>query len=924
MDKQSKAAAIKTAMAALQWVSGRCDGAVSADGEGFSGTDAALGNALAEKSVWSPAETQAALRLIVKYKKQVDQAGLSRKGLDELGDLLNADRGRDAPQLRKRDVVNGTITVDVVAQKLVLKTGYHDTLVREIRELVGREWDGVTKRWTCTLCAENAFAVEELAERWGFELRKHATWNQLAPLRKVSHDARWLRIDGVNARAILKSLPQLQGRPEVDERAFGAIRAVGDGTIEIALRSWVIREARLWFEALPEEQEPRLAWAREQVATILDAAYPKALQEERALYLRASAAKMEGAECEGLRAMLPAALSAQLMPHQWVAVQALVQREQCLLADEQGLGKSVEILAALEATCSFPAVVVVPATAILNWRDEVAQWLPHRKVALAGGGVGKKEQGVSFLEADLIVLNYESFDKHAGELVAVRPKALVADEGQYLKTHDSARTVAVKEFCAASSVGRCIVATGTPVLNRPSELLTLLTLLPDLLAELGGFARFASRYCAATQQKAGRQFYWDFGGSANLGELANRLRECGRFVRREKSSVLPTLAAKQREELAVEISNRPEYDLAKQDLAAWLKTKNNHSGKQKRKKDEGEAAALRAAAEWMGWSEEEAREMGLDTVDRAEALRRIGALRQLAGAGKITAAAEWIGHVVRDEKLVVFAYHVEVQRALVAAIHKAGAAEPLEITGDMPAKARHAAIRAFQQDPKHRVIVCSLSAARTAITLTAAKRALIVEFDWSPAALEQAEDRVHRIGQAGQVTITYLHARDTLDDRMLSILDRKRAVISKISAGDAPFGYKPDGTPRLRPAGPGRPALDATTRAERRKASKARWQAANPERMRNYMRDRRLAKRVEVAKRDIDDHDELLRLGYERVLRETGGSSYVYSRKDYDDELHQAAVKADAARQFLVSIGRGEQDLEAEQPIRGGRDSHTP
>lgn len=911
-------------MSALQWVSGRCDGAVSADGEGFSGTDAALGNALAEKSVWSPAETQAALRLIVKYKNQIDQAGLSRKGLDELGAFLAAERGRDAPQLRKRDVVSGTISVDVVAEKIVLKTGYHDMLVRQIRELVGREWDGATKRWTCTLCAENAFAVEELAERWGFELRKHAAWEQLAPLRKVSHDARWLRIDGINARAIVKSLPQLQGRPEVDERAFSAIRASGDGTIEIALRSWVIREARLWFEGLPEEQEPRLAWAREQVSSILDVAYPQALQEERALYVRASAAKLEGVEYEDMRSTLPAALSAQLMPHQWVAVQALVQREQCLLADEQGLGKSLEILAALEATRSFPAVVVVPATAILNWRDEVAQWLPHRKVALAGGGVGKKEQGVPFAEADLIVLNYESFEKHAGEMVAVRPKALVADEGQYLKTHDSARTEAVKEFRAASGVGRVIVASGTPVLNRPSELLTLLTLLPDLLAELGGFARFASRYCAATQQRAGRQSYWDFSGSANLGELANRLRESGRFVRREKASVLPTLPAKQREEFAVEISNRPEYELAKQDLAAWLKTKSTHSGKQKRNKDEGEAAALRATVEWMGWSEEDAREVGLGTADRAEALRRVGALRQLAGAGKITAAAQWIGHVVKNEKLVVFAYHIDVQRALVAALDEAGTAAPLEITGDMTAKARHAAICAFQQDPKHRVIVCSLSAARTAITLTAAKRALIVELDWSPAGLEQAEDRVHRIGQVGQVTITYLRATDTLDDRMLSILDRKRVVISKIAAGDAPYGYKPDGTTRLRPAGPGRRPLDATTRAEHRRASKAKWQAANPEYTRDYMRDRRLAMRVEAARRDIDDHDELLRLGYERVLREMGGSSFVYSRKDFDTELHQAAVKADAAREFLVSIGRGERDLDPDHPVQDGRDLHAP
>ncbi len=201
--------------------------------------------------------------------------------------------------------------------------------------------------------------------------------------------------------------------------------------------------------------------------------------------------------------------------------------------------------------------------------------------------------------------------------------------------------------------------------------------------------------------------------------------------------------------------------------------------------------------------------------------------------------------------------------------------------------------------------------------------ALIVELDWSPAALEQAEDRVHRIGQAGQVTITYLRGRDTLDDRMLSILDRKRAVIRKIASGDAPFGFKADGTPRQRPAGPGRTPLENSVRDERRKSSRARWQAAHPEYMRDYMRARRLAKRVESAKRDIDDHEQLLHLGFEVIQREMGGRS-VYSRKDYEAELQRAAAKADAARVFLVSNSLDVREPAARQPTQGGRDSHVP
>jgi hypothetical protein len=799
-------------MTALRAVADRCDGAVLPDGVGFSGTDALLGAVLAEKKVWSPAETRAALQLIEKYKKQVDRAGISREGLKELWVQLDSELGNVSARLSRYDVVRGTIWVDTEVNQIFLETDYNPQLVSQIRELVGRQWDADRRRWACTLCAENALAVQEIAERWGLALRKHAGWKSLAPMRMVNHGQRFLKIDGVSARAITRGLPQLSGQPEIDERVFTSIHMRDDCSIEIALRSWVIREARLWFETLPDDQVARLGWAQEQVKARLDEAYPRALKEERVALTRASAAAISAAECEELRSRMPLSLAADLMPHQWVAVHALASLEQCLLADEQGLGKSLEILAALEVTRSFPSVVIVPATAILNWRDEASRWLPHRKVALAGGSVGKKNQGVPFSAADLIVLNYESFDKHASELVKLRPRALVADEGQYLKTHDSERTRAVKQFCADSNVGRVIVATGTPVLNRPSELLTLLTLLPDLLAELGGFARFAARYCAATLHKVAGQSFLDFGGSANLGELANRLRESGRFIRREKASVLPTLPAKQRQEVTVEINNRSEYNLAKQNLTAWLKMKSTgSSSKHRRSKDGGEAAALRATVEWLGWSQAAANEMSLASADRAEALRRVGVLRQLAGVGKIAAAAEWIEQVVKDEKLVVFAYHIEVQQALVAALGRCGA-RPLTVTGDMTTTARHEAIRSFQLDPERRVIVCSLLVARTAITLTAAKLALMVELDWSPAGLEQAEDRVHRIGQAGQVTITYLRAKDTLDDRMLSILDHKRTVINTISASDAPFGYKPDGTPRRRPAGPGRPPLEASTR----------------------------------------------------------------------------------------------------------------
>lgn len=767
-------------MLAVKWLADRCDFATSADGQGFSGVDAPIGHALAEKEVWSRRELLAATKLAWKYKGQLTTGGVDLSGIEVLRDALQSDAD-DIKPLSKYDIVKGEISVDCKAQVIILKTGFHRKLVDEIRELVGREWFG--NEWRCTLCAENAAAIEDIANRYGFGLKKHAGWNELASVRAVEGDGHVLRVFGVSARAIIGSLEPRSGDPEVDERAFRGIERDGATSISISLRSWVIRGAVLWLQTLDGDNLRRIGWAREEMLGILQTAYPKSLVEEGEWGQNATAINLEAEIQNQVSALVPAKLGDALMRHQWVAVKALVENRQAILADQQGLGKTIEILAALEATNAFPAIVIAPATALLNWRDEIANWLPHRRVSVIGGGVGKRDQGVELANAEIMVVNYEAFQKNAESFAALKAKALVADEAQYLKNFDADRTKAVKEFSRMNGIERIIVASGTPAMNEPSELLTLLTLLPEFLADLGGFAYFAARYCRATAHSSWGKQYWDYGGAANLGELSTRLRETGRFVRREKARVLPGLKSKLHEEIVVELSNRDEYQLAVQDFSAWLKSKCHTSNQSKKRpgKADQDARPLDQAMAWMGWHEDDS-DVYFEQADRSEALRRIGLLRQLAGVGKIVAAAKWIQRVVQTEKVVVFAYHLEVQEALANALKGTDLATPLAIAGGMSAKARHAAIEQFQQDPSARLLVCSLKAAQTAITLTAAQRVLMVELDWTPAALEQAEDRVHRIGQKGQVTISYLHARDTLDDRMLAILSRKRDVLGAMTA----------------------------------------------------------------------------------------------------------------------------------------------
>ncbi|MFZ4625968.1 MAG: DEAD/DEAH box helicase, partial [Rhodoferax sp.] len=741
-DKQ----AVERAMAAIGWLVARCDMATSADGAGFSSTDAPLGHALAEKSIWSLRETLAAGRLIVKYRKQLEKGLVDLSGIDDLILVLgkNVNTGTS---LRKRDIVKGSIYVDEAAARIILSTSYHEKLVPMCREMLGSRWDPANKRWSADLCAENTALAEDIAQMFALDLQRHAGWSQLLPTRQVEVVDQRLIIRGVRAWAIIKSQPVLTGKPSEDEQVFSALIFVDKSSIAIALRSWVIRDAVLWLETMDRDDAnfSRLEWARGEVICLLQQAYAGAQAIERDHFAQASAIRLAGDAQAALRASLPPSVSKRLMPHQWVAVKSIVEQKQIILADQQGLGKTIEILAALESVQAFPAVVIVPATALLNWRDEAASWLAHRRVAVLGGGVGKRDQGVPVADADILIINYESFSKHAQDLAAVHPKALIADEAQYLKGHDSKRTDAVKQFCQNCKMDRLIIASGTPVMNRPSELLTLLTLLPSALADIGGFVRFASRYCQATYYDFKFSGYWDYSGAANLGELANRLRESGRFIRRDKAAVLPELAGKDRDIVDVEIINRREYQLAKDDFNSWLKKRSiPHRQKAKpRPTEDDEVSAIAASVAWLGWKQEDVDNLCLDQSDRAEAIRRMGALRQLAGVGKITAALKLIRGCIQDKKLVVFAYHIEVQEALLAGLSRNGIAV-LSITGDMPIKARRESILQFQSDPTSRVIICSLKASQTAITLTAAQCALMVELDWTPTSLEQAEDRLHR------------------------------------------------------------------------------------------------------------------------------------------------------------------------------------
>jgi SWI/SNF-related matrix-associated actin-dependent regulator of chromatin subfamily A-like protein 1 len=139
----------------------------------------------------------------------------------------------------------------------------------------------------------------------------------------------------------------------------------------------------------------------------------------------------------------------------------------------------------------------------------------------------------------------------------------------------------------------------------------------------------------------------------------------------------------------------------------------------------------------------------------------------------------WIeDFLASGEALVVFARHVDVQKAVVARFPEA-----LHLLGEDSMPARERAIAEFQTPGGPQLIVCATRVAAQGITLTRASNVAFLELEWTPAMHDQAEDRCHRIGQHDAVTAWYLLAADTIDETMSRLIQSKRATVAAVTDG---------------------------------------------------------------------------------------------------------------------------------------------
>lgn len=730
---------------------------------GYNGSDSGFGNRLAATPVqrWTAANRRAAWEMLRKYRKQLAAYGV------DYGAIAEPSAVEGDGSAARRVWRPGRYQLAFSGAGLfVMRAAYDERLVEAQKAIPGRRWDGTASANTFPL--SSAREVKALLERFTDE-----DW-EVSPAAQAALDAidEELHDGPVETPKVTVTL---EGERFVVE--FGYDRDMVAACREITGRRW---DGARKVNTFPTEAASAFELTR-WLATNQPVRYGEGVEAllERLSVDGAKAAKVgeglsELSSSKDAEVEIPG-LGGELRPFQRAGVAYALQAKRTFIADDMGTGKTVQALGAIQALESYPAVVVCPASVKFSWRDHVRGpvagapdgWLPGKRVVVLSG---RTVSAHALAQADVIVLNWDILGAWLETLIAIKPRAVVYDESHYAKSRKAARTKAALALAKTIPAdGLVLNLTGTAVKNRPIELAPQLELLGRLDA-FGGFWRYAKRYCGAYRDTWG----WKMDGATHLDELNAKLRATC-WVRRMKRDVMSELPEKQIARVSVALSNSAEYQAAEADVVRFLVDQVERDRdfvlEISDLPDDEKRAAISARK--------------LDTAERArraEKLVQLNALRRVVARGKIKAATEWVGDFLEgsDEKLIVFAHHRDIQKALLEEWPDAA-----HVLGEDSAETRNTNVNRFQNDPACRLIVCSLQAAGIGITLTAASDVAFIEYGWTPAEHDQAEDRAHRMGQAGSVTCWYLMADDTIDDDMHATLESKRAVTTAVTDGEA-------------------------------------------------------------------------------------------------------------------------------------------
>jgi len=431
------------------------------------------------------------------------------------------------------------------------------------------------------------------------------------------------------------------------------------------------------------------------------------------------------------RTALPDGIRAELRAYQQDGVDWLAFLRDAelgaVLADDMGLGKTLETICALRGH----ALVVCPKSVIHNWVDELARFRPALRTVVYHGQKRELDEN-----ADVTLTTYAVLRLDVARLKERTFDVVVLDEAQAIKNFDSQTARAAFDLKGTFRVA----LSGTPVENRLEELWSVMNFAnPGLLGSVGDFRE---RYVAPI--------------SNGHSEAADRLRAKIRpfVLRRTKSEVLPELPPRTDCVINVELdeSEREVYD------AVRAATRQSVVDKLAQHGGAGVLAALEALLRLRQAACHTALVPGQRADTSSKVIRLIEALEESVAANhKALVFSQWTGFLDLIEP------HLTTSGIRFTRL-------------DGSTVDRGAVVREFQSESGPPVMIVSLKAGGTGLNLTAADHVFLLDPWWNPAVEDQAADRAHRMGQDRPVIVHRMVTKDTVEERMIGLQDKKRKI----------------------------------------------------------------------------------------------------------------------------------------------------
>lgn len=405
-----------------------------------------------------------------------------------------------------------------------------------------------------------------------------------------------------------------------------------------------------------------------------------------------------------------------------------------IIADEQGLGKTIEALSLLRLHPEklLPCVIVCPTTVKIQWMHEIRRIVDNeqRKMLIHVIQSGKEMAVPGF---DIYVVTYDMLknDKIFSLLPDGTIQTMIIDECHRIKNHLSERAKAVQKL--GKKTLHLVPMSGTPIKNHAGEFFTVLNLVAP--TRFPHYQTYIDRYC---------DNYSD-GGWQKIGGLrdAERFHEDTKdiIIRRTKADVLKDLPSKDRKFHHVELD---------------------------KKLNKAYAAEMEQLEEAL-YSDD-----GMMPV-----IAIMGRLRHITGRSKVTECVDFVTEFLMstDRKITIFTHHQDVMVMLKHQLSEwcknGDFAEPLTLEAAHSSLRRSEIVKEFEVNPQRRILISIFT---EGVNLQFCSDAVLLERQWNPANEENyAEDRFHRFGQKNNVSITYMIATGTIDDFFTELVEVKRA-----------------------------------------------------------------------------------------------------------------------------------------------------